>query len=95
MDEAQRQTYQMSPIQVDGTIVNELSVPLNNIAVHLGSHTTMSDADGRFSFEQAPRRNDYLKLEGDGIRPKIIAAYLHHPLGKNAVELPTVVVESV
>ncbi|MES9889994.1 MAG: CapA family protein [Candidatus Thiodiazotropha sp.] len=95
LDEAQRQTYQMSPIQVDGTIVDELGVPLNNITVHLGSHTTKSDADGRFSLEQAPRSNDYLKLEGDGIRPTIIAAYLHHPLGKSAVELPTVVAQSV
>ncbi|MEW8462071.1 MAG: hypothetical protein AB2653_17330, partial [Candidatus Thiodiazotropha endolucinida] len=37
VDEAQRQTYQMSPIQVDGTVVDELGVPLNNITVHLGS----------------------------------------------------------
>ena len=91
-DAEARAAYLASTLQVSGRVVDEQGVPHSGLSVRLGGLTTVSDANGGFTFAAVSRQNGLLQVTGSEVRELNIPVQLQGAAGESALALPTLVV---
>ena len=87
--------YMASRIDLGGRVLDASGRPLAGVVVQAGQGQATTDAQGRYSLTDLPRRNVMLMLDAPGHHPEQRPVVLRRPLSMTAVQLPDVVLTPI
>ncbi len=82
--------YEITPIQIQGKILGEGNIPLDNIAVRLGEAETVTNVAGEYSFPLMLRRNTLLQVDDPKYYQEVVPLVLSLPLTVSQIEIPPI-----
>lgn len=91
-ENAFRTTFNATPLDLTGRVVDPSGTPLAGCTVHLNpSHSTLTTPDGTFALTGLSRSNQLLTVTATGFYQQVVPVQLFAPLSRDNIVIPPIV----